>query len=113
MEKVPVTDEIDEFTEAEFNEHPVCLSLAGLFMDEDVYYTYEEYKEHLSECKAFAQANKNYTYVASSKLVFRNIQIHILENKYVFISKAKTPVIHFVIRHPQMVDSIQHFIPPV
>ena len=40
-------------------------------------------------------------------------QIQILEGSYVLISKAKSPVIHFVIRHPKMVSALENFIPPV
>ncbi|MGN1085162.1 MAG: hypothetical protein ACI4QX_09160 [Lachnospiraceae bacterium] len=109
----PVFDEITAVSPAEFEQHPVNLSVAGAFYETDIPYTYEEYKTHIRLTKEFAENHPNYTLNASSAQTFRNIQIQILEGKYVMISKVKTPVIHFVIRHPKMIDAIGNFIAPV
>ena len=37
----------------------------------------------------------------------------ILENKYVILSKNCNPTIHFVIRHPKLIDAIKNFNPIV
>ena len=44
---------------------------------------------------------------------FTNIQIEVMENQYVMISKLQSPAIHFVIRHPKLVHALQNFTVPV
>lgn len=108
-----ITDEIPEMSQQEFESHPVSLSLSGIFQEAGIFYTWQEYQEHLQLTRSFAEEHSNYTVKASSQSAFRNIQIHILEEKYVLISKEKTPVIHFVIRHPKMLHALSNFITPI
>lgn len=108
-----VLDELNTLTEEEFQQHPVPLSLAGTFYEADISYTYDEYFAHMSLTREFAGAHPNYSIHDSDTQAFRNIQIHILEGKYVMISKLKTPAIHFVIRHPKVVSALENFVAPV
>lgn len=109
----PVLDEFNILSREEYEKHPMNLSLSGAFYEKDISYRYEEYLEHVTLTKEFAKTHSNYSIQTSSPQVFRNIQIHILEGNYVMISKVKTPVIHFVIRHPNMVSALEHFTAPV
>lgn len=43
----PVTEEIPLLTEEEFAKYPMTLSLSGMFLEKDVFYTWEEYQTHL------------------------------------------------------------------
>ena len=113
LQKNNVTDEIAVISKEEFEHHPIRLSLCGAFYELDVTYTYEEYILHLNLTREFAKKHPNYTLQEKSTQVFRNIQIHILENKYVLLSKEKTPVIHFVIYHPKMIEALNNFIAPI
>lgn len=113
LQNSSVLDEINILSSKEFEMYPVNLSLDGAFIETDIPYTYEEYLAHMNLTKKFAESHENYTINDTSTQAFRNIQIHILEGKYVMISKMKTPVIHFVIRHPKMVNALENFIAPV
>ncbi len=108
-----VFDEIIELSEEEFQKHPMQLSLSTCFYETDIPYTYAEYLEHLTLTREFADKHAGYTMKLSNAHVFRNIQIQMLEGNCVMISKVKAPVIHFVIRHPKMVNALENFIPPV
>lgn len=44
---------------------------------------------------------------------FRNIGIRVCHGRWAVVSKEKAPHIHFVIRHPRLVDAIENFSPPV
>ncbi|MDD6328899.1 MAG: helix-turn-helix transcriptional regulator [Lachnospiraceae bacterium] len=100
---------MSNITEQEFDKHPVALSLSGLFREAEICYTYEEYAEHVRLTEQYANENTSYTLKCSDDLTFRNIQVQLLENKCIVISKEKTPSIHFVIRHPKMLDAMYHF----
>lgn len=116
LQNSPVLDDIAVLTEEEFERYPVNLSLDDGFFETDLSYTYDEYLMHINLTREFAKTHPNYTISdshKSSSQVFRNIQIHIRNGKYVRISKVKTPAIHFVIRHPKMINAIQNFIAPV
>ena len=113
MEHSSVYDEFATIPEEEFLKHPAQLSLADAFYEADISYTYEEYLSHIRLTKDFSRTHPNYKVQTQSGQTFRNICIHIIERKLVRISKTRTPVIHFVIRHPKMVHALENFVPPV
>lgn len=108
-----VEDEIPHITAEEFDRYPICLSLSGMFCEKEIFYTYEEYEEHLKQTKMFAETHPNYILNQTSAHTFRNLQIHIHAGKWAMVSKNKAPVIHFVIHHPKLREAIENFIPPV
>ncbi len=69
--------------------------------------------EHLEQTRAFVKTHENYSISENASPAFSNIQISILEKKWVMVSKNKTPTIHFVIRHPKLRDSIENMIVPI
>lgn len=104
-------EEVSLLNKEEFEKHPVYLS--SLTDVVDVTYTYDEYLEHIKMSEAFASTNDNYSFVQDTSAAFRNIQIRMKENSWVFISKRKSPTIHFAIHHPKLIDAIWNFIPLV
>ncbi len=108
-----ICDEISTLTGAELAQHPIAVALSGIFYEQPIYYTYEEYTAHLRQTQEFADTHNNYRFQINRAHAFHNIQIQTLSGKQVIISKSKTPVIHFVVRHPKMVDALTRFTPPV
>lgn len=111
LEHSTVEDEICAYTPEEFEKEPVCLSVSYAFSEVEIPYTYEEYLEHLRLTEEFAACHPGYTVSTAHYQPFRNIQIQIVEDSLVMISKNKAPAIHFVIRHPKMVAALQNFVP--
>lgn len=109
----PILDEVVEVTSEEFQQYPMVLSLSGAFYEKEITCTYEEYVKHLQLTREFSERHSNYTVRVNYSQVFRNIQIAIHEGKWVMVSKNKTPVVHFIIRHPKMVHALENFIAPV
>lgn len=101
------------FSKDEFAQYPMTLSLAGAFYEEDIVYTYEQYREHLEMMKRFSQMHKNYHIEENKSPAFRHIQILIHEGSWVIVSKEKTPAIHFVIRHPKMREAMENITMPI
>ena len=106
-------DEISEPSKEDFEKAPLSLFLADNFYENKVYYSYEEYLEHLDLTKKYETNNKNYKLSVNTNNAFKNIQILICEKNWVMISKANSPSIHFVIHHPKLRDAIENFIPPI
>ena len=106
-------DEIVEISKEEFIKSPLSLFLADSFYENEIYYTYEEYLEHLELSKEYAKNNTNYKLTFNNHHIFKNIQILILEKHWVMVSKNKSPSIHFVIHHSKLRNAIENFIPPV
>ena len=106
-------DEISELSKEDFEKAPLSLFLADSFYDKKIYYTYEEYLEHLDLTKKYEKNNKNYKLSINNNNTFKNIQILICEKHWVMISKANSPSIHFVIHHPKLRNAIENFIPPI
>ena len=106
-------DEISNLSREDFEKAPLSLFLADSFYDKRIYYTYEEYLEHLNLTKKYEKNNKNYKLSINNNNTFKNIQILICENNWVMISKANSPSVHFVIHHPKLRNAIENFIPPV
>ena len=108
-----VEDEIPHITPEEFDRYPIILSLSTMFCEKELFYTYEQYEEHLKQAKMFAKTHPNYILNQTSAHTFRNLQIYIHEGKWAMVSKNKAPVIHFVIHHPKLREAIESFIPPL
>ena len=108
-----IIDEIPVISEMEFLEQPMLLPLSEIFYEKDIVYTYAEYLEHMEQTITYSQNNSNYTVKRNSRYPFKNIQIRILEGKWVVISKNKAPAIHFVIHNPQLRKALENMVIPV
>ena len=108
-----VKDEFSNLSLEEFETSPLSLFLADNFYEKKIYYTYEEYLEHLNLTKKYEKNNTNYKLSVNNNTTFKNIQILICEKNLVMISKANSPSIHFVIHHPKLRNAIENFIPPI
>ncbi len=108
-----ITEEIPVLTEDEFAEHPLALSLSGMFMENDISYTWKDYLEHLDLTQMYSSTHPGYTPVKSPSCAFRNIQIYIHCGRWVMVSKNRAPAIHFLIRHPKMRAAFENMVIPV
>lgn len=117
MEEIQKTNEVEDeiccITQEEFDRYPMVLSLSGMFLETEFFYTYEEYLEHLEQTKKYAETHPNYVLKQTSVHAFQNLQIFLHEGKWAMISKNKAPAIHFVIHHPKLRGAIENFIPPI
>ena len=102
-----VEDRIPVLSQEEYAEMPLTLSLSEMFYEHEICCTYDEYLEHYHQTMAFTERCPNYTVLPQHARIFRNIQIQIKHDEWVIISKNKSPVIHFVIRHPKMRKAIE------
>ena len=113
IEQNVIEDEISILSKEEFGKVKPFLFLADIFYDKKIYYTYEDYLEHINLTKKYEKENKNYKISVNNNNTFKNIQILVCEKNWVMISKANSPSIHFVIHHPKLRNAIEKFIPPV
>ena len=89
------------------------LSLENIFYNKKIKYTYDEYLEHFKSTINFSKHNKNYNIIFNKNRTFKNINITILKNNYVILSKNENPTIHFIIKHPKLISAIDTFDPVV
>ncbi len=108
-----ITEEIPMLSKEEFEQFPMVLSLSGMFYEKDVFYTWDDYQEHLHLIHEYKKQQSNYSVLENSFSAFRNIQISIHEGKWVIVSKNKTPAIHFLIRHPKMRNAFENIVIPI
>lgn len=117
MNNITKNSKVNDYTyiikENEFEKDTPSLLLNNLFYNKKINYTYKEYMEHLKLTKSYAKNKKNYDINYVKEKTFKNITISSLKNNYVIISKSSNPTIHFVIKHPKLVESIENFNPLV
>ena len=106
-----VFDELHAMSREEFEKYPVLLPLSDIYCKQDIAYSFEEYTEHLALMKQAEEQHENYSVDFTMSRAFRNIQIHILEGKWALVSKNKAPIVHFVIRHPQLRSALENYDP--
>ena len=109
----PIGDNIHILTKEEFENIKPNLLLSDIFYEKRINYTYEEYLKHLNETIEFSKKNKNYKLNKLETLTFKNITITILNKQLVIISKEENPTIHFIIKHPKLINAISNFNPLV
>lgn len=108
-----INDYIYIIKEDDLKKDSPSLLLNNLFYNKKINYTYKEYMEHLKLTKSYMKIVKNYEINYVKEKTFKNITISILKNNYVIISKSSNPTIHFVIKHPKLIESIENFNPIV
>ena len=113
LNKTSLYDNIPSLTKKEFENNKPNLLLSDIFYNKKITYTYEEYICHLKETEDFTKKHSNYKLNKLSFLTFKNITITILGKELVIISKEENPTIHFIIRHPKLVNAISNFKPIV
>ncbi len=106
-------DSVPYISKKEFDIYPMALSLSGMFYEKNIYYKYEDYLLHLEQTEKYSKNHSNYILNKVSAPTFRNLQIHIHEEKWAMISKSNSPAIHFVIYHPKLCNAIENFIPQI
>ena len=106
-----IFDELHAMSRDEFEKYPVLLPLSDIYCKQDIAYSFEEYTEHLDLMKQAEEQHENYSVDFTMSRAFRNIQIHILEGKWAVVSKSKSPIAHFVIRHPQLRSALENYDP--
>ena len=87
----------------------IYLSLENIFYPKKIKYNYKEYLEHLNSTLEYAKKEKNYKVTTNDYKIFNNINITMLKSNYVILSKNSDPIIHFVIRHPKLVEALENF----
>lgn len=117
MSNIIKNNKVNDYTyiikENEFEKDSPSLLLNNLFYDKKINYSYKEYMDHLKLTNAYAKKKKNYEVNYINEKTFNNITISFLKNNYVVISKSSNPTIHFVIRHPKLIEAIENFSPLV
>lgn len=113
LNKTSLYDNIPSLTKKEFENNKQNLLLSDIFYNKKITYTYEEYICHLKETEDFSKKHSNYKLNKLSFLTFKNITVTILGKELVIISKEENPTIHFIIRHPKLVNAISNFKPIV
>ncbi len=108
-----ISDYINVINKNDFNQAENYLLFNNTFLNNNILYSYEEYKRHLDCTQEYAKNTKNYKILKSNYRVFKNITITICDNNYVVIRKNINPTIHFVIRHPKLISAIKNFTPIV
>ena len=106
-----VTDYIYVIKEFEFKQDTPLLDLTNLFFNKKISYNYDEYMEHLKITNEYIKNKNNYKINYINNKTFKNITITSLKDNYVIISKSSNPTIHFIIKHPKLVEMIVNFNP--
>ncbi|MBO5610014.1 MAG: helix-turn-helix domain-containing protein [Eubacterium sp.] len=103
-------DHIPELSREDFEKGPMYLSLSGLFYDKYIYYSYEDYLEHMRLTKELEKKHNNYSLILRQDMRFRNVQLFMQKDKWVIISKNVTPAIHFIVSYPEVRESLEAMI---
>ena len=95
-------------TKDDFENSPISVAISEAFLDTDITYTYEKYIKHIESTKEYVKTHNNIELELIEQEGFKNLQIHIHSGKWAMISKEMHPTIHFVIKHPQLLDALEN-----
>lgn len=103
-----ITENFPIVTREEFTHNPLSISTSGAFLDKTIYYTYEEYVEHLRLTKEFCASHPRFI-TNEIKNSFKNLTITVMEGKLGVVSKLQSPTIHFTVHQPQLFKAIDNY----
>ncbi len=109
LKKNKIIDKITILTKNDFKDNTHYLDLSLIFFNKKIKYNYELYLKHLKLTKS--NQNNNYKYNIYKKNIFKNINIYIIKDKQVIITKTNNPTIHFIIYYPKLINAISNFKP--
>ena len=104
FDNVYIMDE-DELTA----ERPKLVSING-FLPFDIRCSPEEYAELRSQAFALSEKYPNYSFVRRSTKLVSGMNIVINKGKWIIISRTKEPLMHFVIRYPELRSLIENIV---
>lgn len=100
-------DVLSVLSEDEFKTNPRKMIIARSDNYEDIYYTYEDYLEHISASKLYAKENPNYKLIISNKISFENIEFYIKRKNCVVVEKINEPVVSIVFKNEKIVEAFE------
>ena len=106
-----INDVIYNVSRDNFKDNSIYLTLSNSFFEKRISYNYDEFLEHYNSTVNYK--NKNYIVTQNKEKNFDNIDITIVNEDYVILSKSVNPIIHFVIRHNKLVKAIECYNPIV
>ena len=106
-----INDVIYNVSKDNFKDNSIYLTLSNSFFEKRVSYNYDEFLEHYNSTVRYK--NENYIVTQNKEKNFDNIDITIVDEDYVILSKSVNPIIHFVIRHNKLVKAIECYNPVV
>jgi len=77
---------------------------------EHIYYTPEEYSQHIGHIKELLIKNESYKLVPLPENPFENIQIIVKNNVGTFIIKSEHPMVAFFFGHPLMCNAFLEYL---
>ncbi len=90
---------------------PPSLNVTGLFLNFDIRYTKEEYKEHIDEIKALAHKYKTYNVHFTNKKPLNNIRILIKEDYGTLVTRNDGNFeITFILQHKIITQAFENYI---
>ena len=105
--------EVPILSEEEFRTKPMVLHVPGIFFKEPVYYTYEDYLQHIGQLDSFAALHPTFSCKKTTVHALRNVQITIHEGRWVLVSRNCPPTVHFVVRHPKLRIELENMVIPM
>lgn len=113
LERENVTVVLPKISESALKEDAPALSFPTVFRDLGIRYTPEGYRAHFEAAKELFMRYPKCRLEISDSIGLKNIDITVISGKQVIVSKAKSPMIHFVINHPRMVAAFDKFTVPI
>ncbi len=104
---IEVVDEVPLVTKEEFEKCPLFMQLPGGPLPFDLPYTYEEYIDQLEASRAYAKKNKNYKLIENPNSPFKNINIIVYRDEFIWISKMRAPSIQLIIKNAELREAFE------
>ncbi|MCR4998350.1 MAG: helix-turn-helix domain-containing protein [Lachnospiraceae bacterium] len=94
----------------QFATHPLTLDLSELFLGGTIFYSYEEYEQHLASTRTFAKTNMRLTLKELNHIPFAHLSITWKQGMPVILSKDVSPATHWVISDPILTKVIGNYL---
>lgn len=108
--KVTNTTVMDEHLYIPKYHNNIKINIPIYLLNKDIYYTKEEYKEHLTNIEHLKNKNSNYNLTILDKQIYKNLEIIIIKNKCALIVKTDEPHIVFCFEHINLIKNLKKYI---
>ncbi len=96
-----------------FPDAGMALSVASLFLDRELYYTHDEYLQHIEQTREYASRHLRFMFKTTSDLPYPHVNILIHDGKNTLVTRTRNPVTHFVFHNPKLCSALENMISPI
>lgn len=107
LQNYEIFDVLSTLSEEEFKLQKRQIIIARGTLGKNIYYTYQDYLQHLALTKKYATDNPNYNVFFSNKFNYENLEFYIRRETAVVVEKTNDPIVTIIFENKKIIKAFE------